>query len=250
MPSTRFLIVCEPRTGSNWLCDLLRSHPRVLCHHEVFHPDALFYDLGHRDGQLAHLGTTQDRDRDPRRFLQQLWREDFGREVVGFKMLNGQAPGVLAELLGDSGVKKVLLRRRSRVRACISLLRARETGSWARTPYDGVSVHVAAHELLDFTRRYEAFYASLRSATRAQPAIETVYEDLQSEPREVERLLHFLGVEAAGVQLRSQLPRQSHDSLREAIRNFDELALELRGTPLGAELEEEPSAESASNSAS
>jgi LPS sulfotransferase NodH len=249
MPTTRFLIACQPRTGSNWLCTLLQSHPRILCHHEVFHPDQIFYAVGHRDGRLAQLGDTRQRDRDPLGFLEQLWRADFGRAAVGIKLLDGQAPEVLARLLADTGVKKLLLRRRSRLRAYVSLLRARETGKWARSAYDGLAVEVRAPELLEFARRYDAYYARLRAATAAQPALEIVYEDLQREPRELERVLGFLGVGAAASPLVAHTEKQSRDSLREAIRNFDELELALHGSALAQELAESCAAQAAGGSA-
>ncbi len=173
MPKTRLLIACQPRTGSNWLCSLLQSHPQILCHHEVFHPDEIYYAVGHRDGRLSHLGSTHERDRDPLGFLEQLWHEDFGRSVVGIKLLDGQAPEVLARLLADTQVRKLVLRRQSRVRAYVSLLRARETGFWARTSYDGVAVRVEARELLespDCARR-PARSLRWRSSTRSSSAI-------------------------------------------------------------------------------
>jgi len=250
MPVTRFLIVCQPRTGSNWLCSLLQSHPQILCHHEVFHPDEIYYAVGHRDGRLAHLGSARDRDADPQGFLERLWREDFGRPVVGIKLLDAQAPELLARLLSDAGVKKVLLRRQSRIRAYVSLLRARASGFWARTSYDGLAVHVEPGELLEFAQRYDAYYARLRAATRSQPALEVVYEDLQRDPCVLARLLDFLGVDSAGVQLGAHLPRQSSDSLQEAISNFGDLAQALRGSALEPELAGDAAAEQASGSAS
>lgn len=248
MPKTRFLIACEPRTGSNWLCALLQSHPKVLCHHEVFHKDEIYYAVGHRDGRLAQLGTTAERDRDPKAFLERLWRADFGRDAVGVKILAGQVPGLLAELLGETGLKKIILRRRSRLRAYVSLLRARETGYWARTSYDGLAVEVEAQAFADFARRYDAFYAGLRSATRSQHAVEVVYEDLQRDPREVERVLDFLDVDSGAAELHSITARQSHDSLREAIRNHEELADCLRGTEWESELAEHGPAQQADRS--
>jgi len=249
MPETRFLIACQPRTGSNWLCAMLQSHPQILCHHEVFHPDEIYYAVGHRDGRLAHLGSARDRDGDPAGFLERLWGEDFGRPVVGIKLLGDQAPEMLARLLCEPGVKKVLLRRQSRLRAYVSLLRARASGFWARTSYDGLAVHVEPRELFEFARRYDAYYAGLRAATRSQPALEVVYEELQRDPLVLARLLDFLGVDAAGVQLGAHLPRQSSDSLQEAIRNFGELAQALRGSALEAELAEGASPEHSSHSA-
>jgi LPS sulfotransferase NodH len=65
----RFVILAAPRTGSNWLCSLLNSHPDVLCHHELFNPSGVFYALGHRDGALD-LGTPEERDRRPLAFLE------------------------------------------------------------------------------------------------------------------------------------------------------------------------------------
>lgn len=237
---TRFVIVCQPRTGSNWLCTLLQSHPSILCHHEVFHPEDIYYAVGHRDGQLEHLGTREERDRDPLGFLERLWEADFGRPIVGLKLHEGHAPAVQARVLADKSVRKVLLRRRSRLRACISLLRARQTGRWARTPYDGVSVVLDPGEVFDFARRYDAFYAGLRAATRTQPALEVVYEDLQRDPRVLARLLEFLGADAGAAELSARTVRQSRDSLREALSNYEELACGLRGSALESELEEAP----------
>lgn len=236
MPRTRFLIACQPRTGSNWLCAMLQSHPQILCHHEVFHADEIYYAVGHRDGRLAHLGSARERDLDPAGFLERLWREDFGRQAVGLKLLGDQAPELRLQLFADTGVKKVVLRRQSRLRAYVSLLRARASGFWARTSYDGLAVHVEPGELLEFARRYDAYYAGLRAATVAQPALEVVYEELQHDPRVLARLLDFLDVDPAGVQLGAHMPRQSSDSPREAISNFAELAQALRGSALEAEL--------------
>ena len=245
MPTTRFLIACEARTGSNWMCGLLNSHPQVLCHHEVFHPEALYYAFGYRDGRLAHLGAIQDRDRDPLRFARALWDEDHGHAAVGFKILAGQVPALLQTLLADTSVRKLILRRRSRVRAYLSLLRARQTGHWAQKSYDGVAVHVEPLQLAEFARRYERYYTELRAATLLQPAREVVYEDLERDPRVLAGVLRFLGVDAQDVELSARNVRQSQDTLVAAIANHAELVDALRGTPLEAELQDDVLAESA-----
>jgi hypothetical protein len=49
---TRFVIFAVPRTGSNWLCSLLNSHPEIICHHEIFNPERIIYSTSYRDGQL------------------------------------------------------------------------------------------------------------------------------------------------------------------------------------------------------
>src|SRR5580693_4511868 len=104
----RFVILAAPRTGSNWLCSLLNSHPEILCHHEVFNPAGIFYALGHRDGTLD-LGTIEERDRRPLEFLERLWRAPLGLPCVGFKMTRGQDERVVQAVLEDRGVRKILL---------------------------------------------------------------------------------------------------------------------------------------------
>lgn len=37
---SRFVIVCNGRTGSNMLVSYLNSHPEILCFNEVFHLNA------------------------------------------------------------------------------------------------------------------------------------------------------------------------------------------------------------------
>jgi hypothetical protein len=104
-------------------------------------------------------------------------------------------------------------------------------------------------ELFDFARRYDAFYSGLRAATRGQPALEVVYEDLRHDPRELARMLEFLGADSGATELRARTERQSRDSLREALSNYEELVYALRGTALEAGLEEAPLARSSSQGA-
>ncbi|MCP9884669.1 hypothetical protein KBY97_05955 [Synechococcus sp. ATX 2A4] len=111
---------------------------------------------------------------------------------MGFKLLTGQAPALLAQLLDEAGVKKVLLRRRSRLRAYISLLRARATGSWSNKSYSHLPVSVEPQSLLEFAQRYDDYYAELRAATLIQPVREVIYEDLLADPAELQQLLAFL----------------------------------------------------------
>jgi LPS sulfotransferase NodH len=237
MPKTRFLILCEARTGSNWLCGLLQSHPQILCHHEVFHAHEQFYAAGFRDGRLSRLGTLAERDADPFGFLERLWREDFGCDAVGFKLLAGQATAVREQLLGDQDVKKVLLRRRSRVRAYLSLLRAQETGCWSHASYGGLRVTIDPQRLLEFCTKYDEFYDSLRSSLDSRVTFEIDYEDLLAGPADLERLLEYLDVSPCARELRPFNARQSNNSLREAILNYEELCLALNGTELEVEMQ-------------
>src|SRR6516164_8567844 len=103
--TTRFVILAAPRTGSNMLCTLLHSHPEILCHHEVFNPNGIFYALGYRNGEID-LGTIDERDRSPIEFLARLWQHPIGFNCFGFKMTRGQDERVLQTVLEDCGIAR------------------------------------------------------------------------------------------------------------------------------------------------
>ena len=94
----RVVVLAAPRTGSNLLCTLLNSHSDVLCHHEIFNPEGIFYAITHRDGSLD-LGSIQARDRAPLAFLDRVWQAHEGKACVGFKMTRGQNEQVLRQSL-------------------------------------------------------------------------------------------------------------------------------------------------------
>ena len=132
--STRFVVLAAPRTGSNWLCTLLDSHPRVVCHREIFHPDGIHAAASLAGAALELGGLVEQRDRDPAGLLARVWAADGGRDAVGFKLNRESTPGGFAAVLDDPGVRKIVLRRDNRVRTCVSELVARQTGAWESLP--------------------------------------------------------------------------------------------------------------------
>jgi len=239
-PRTRFVVIAAPRTGSNWLCTLLDSHPEILCHHEIFNPEGIHYALSHRDGRLD-FGGVAARDRDPLAVLGRVWRETAGHPIVGFKHGLGQSRAVFDAVLADREAKKVVIRRAGRVRTYLSERIAQRTGEWESYPGTElreapVRVEVDARRLREHAARNRAFYRSTAEALAAsgQTALEVLYERLGTAA-ERERVQRFLGVTKV-VELREATRKQNPGALRELIANFDELAAELRGTELFAEL--------------
>jgi LPS sulfotransferase NodH len=238
MSQTRFVILAAPRTGSNLLCTLLNSHPDITCHHELFNPRGVFYAVDRRDGSID-LGDVGERDRDPIGFLDRLWHSDAKASCIGFKMTRGQSDDVMQQLLRDTEVRKILLRRGNRLKTYVSQLIAEQTDLWEaytdadlcndvsrpRIGLDGLRAHTASTD---------RFYADLLEATRGQPVVETMYEDLFSTS-EQERLLRELGA-STRASLRSGSVKQNDRDLRQLIDNFDELEIALRGSPHHAEL--------------
>ena len=242
MPSsTRFIILAAPRTGSNLLCTLLNSHPEVLCHHELFNPEGIFYALDYRDGSL-HLGNMAGRDREPFTFLQRVWENTQGASCVGFKMTRGQNDAVMRSLVEDSGVLKIVLYRKNRIKTFVSELVARQTGQWEAYAGDEVvtgtpKLRVDVESLKAHADLNERFYDDIRHSLQGkrQPCIEMFYEDIFSGSEHI-RLLGFLGVDATQARLAHSSIKQNDSDLRNIIENFHELELALEGSEYLAEL--------------
>jgi len=241
MSDTRFVIFAAPRTGSNYLCTLLNSHPEILCHHELFNPRGIFYALDHRDGSID-LGSVADRDRRPLEFLQDVWLAAAGSTCTGFKMTRDQDDIVIRHLLDDPAVRKIVLRRGNRLKTFVSQLIAEQTDRWeaydrTELPDDVDKVRVDVASLKAHVARNERFYDSILRPLRArrQRFIEVTYEELHSRSQH-HRLLAFLGVKAVDEPLRASSVKQNPCDLRALIANFAEVESELRGSEFADEL--------------
>jgi LPS sulfotransferase NodH len=239
--ATRFVILTAPRTGSNWLCSMLNSHPEIVCHHELFNPAGIHYALDHRGGDL-HLGSKDERDHSPLAFLDRLWREDFGKRVIGFKLNREQNEAVFRYLIADHQIHKLVLMRRNRIKTFVSEQIAASTGLWESyaglgDPRPAVQVRVELAQLFDHIAVNERYYARLRRALQStgQRSLEIAYEDLCAG-KAWPRILNFLRVAASGHELKAATHKQTARDLREVLMNFEELAEALAGTDLETEL--------------
>lgn len=239
--ATRFVILNAPRTGSNYLCTVLNSHPEILCHHEIFNPHVVGVA---RHLQLSGfvLGTMDERERDPEEFLQRVWRHPMGRQCIGFKLCWRQHPAALRAVLSDTGVRKIVLKRRNQIKSFVSLELARQTGEWVvyddappPGPRPRIRIDLASmRETIDFNRRYYEEIETTLAAT-GQGHLELFYEQLFS-PDSLSSALRFLGVAADATALSGQCWKLAPPSLAEVVANFDELSLALRGTALERDL--------------
>lgn len=237
----RFVILAAPRTGSNWVCSMLNSHPEILCHHEIFNPAGIHYALDHRNGDLD-IGTPEERDRAPEMILDRLWQTHFDKRVVGFKLNLGQDRRVFERVLADAAIKKLVLLRRNRIRTYVSEMIAEKTGRWES--YDltdsirpTLRIDVDLNDLMNHIERNRRYFAGISKTleTSGQSFLQVEYEDLMAKA-DWSRLLRFLGVSSRSAELKPGTRKQSHADLRELIVNFVELESALQGSELGAEL--------------
>jgi LPS sulfotransferase NodH len=236
----RFVVLATPRTGSNWLCSLLDSHPDILCHHEIFNPEGIHYALSARGGELD-FGTVTARDREPLHVLDRVWHETLGFPVVGFKLNRGQNPMVLNHVLLDQEVRKIVIKRANRIRTFVSEQIAELTGEWEsyrESHLSGKKIAVTVdpaelHRHVFVNQRfYEDIHASLTDTE--QSAIEVHYEKL-ADPHEVARVLAFLGVSPAAT-LTAGTRKQNPSSLHQLVSNIDDLRIRLEGSELEQDL--------------
>ncbi len=239
---TRFVILAVPRTGSNLLCTLLNSHPQILCHHEVFNPQGVFTALDYR-GQALTVESLQQRDDDPLGFLDRVWQTGSGDASVGFKWTRGQNLEVLKKVVGETDVKKIVLRRRNRVKTFVSEKIAQQTQQWeVYSPLELTMprpvIHVDEGELLEHIAGNQDFYDQLLAdlARDDQPYFQVDYESLQDH-RETARLLEFLDV-PRDVLLTAASVKQNSTDLRDTIDNFFELVSTLPDEALRSELQD------------
>ncbi len=238
----RFVILATPRTGSNWLCSLLDSHPEILCHHEIFNPDGIHYARSYQPEEPLEVATLSDRDRDPEAVLARVWQCDLGHRAVGFKHNRGQNATVLARVLEDKAVRKIVLRRDNRIRTFVSEEIALRTGEWESYPGreiggGGRSLAVVVDQLRWHVRENARHYAAIMQALEVtgQRALELSYERLALAEERL-RALRFLGVDRPELPLHGATRKQNPEALRTLITNFEELAAELQGSDLESEL--------------
>ena len=226
---TRFVILAVPRTGSNLLCTLLNSHPQILCHHEVFNPQGVFTALDYR-GQGLAVESLRQRDHDPLGFLDRVWQTGTDDTCVGFKWTRGQNQDVLKSVLEDTGVKKLVLRRRNRIKTYVSERIAQETQQWEVYSREELTmprprIHVDAVDLLQHIASNQHFYTEVSAAVKpsSQPHLELEYETLFDRRVQI-RMFEFLAVCSPEIPPIAASVKQNSNDLQDTIANFDELA--------------------------
>jgi LPS sulfotransferase NodH len=234
----RYVIIGAERTGTNIVRDLLASHPAVFAGDELFNPVYMRkehipwkLDLTSRLTELNGLRLS-----DPPKFLETLVgiTEEHGYAAIGFKLLYGHGDGdrrVLDYLIQHQTVHVIHVKRRNLLRRFLSEVRATRTGVWwasasAPAPAKPRITLDPATCISDFSynrakqAQYDAYF-------RNHPHIELTYEDVCADLAAARfHATTFLGLPPKGaVRIWSQ--KTGTDSLREAIKNYDDLKKEL-----------------------
>lgn len=246
MNGTRFCVLSNARSGSTALCALLRQHPDVICHREIFSKKKIFTSTSPALN-LPH--TVEDRDRDPLGFLSELERRSLEhRPVFGFKLLFAQQEVALQHVLASEDYRIVMLSRDNTLAQYSSLLIAQATGVWHRSKHQPASEAVRVEFEPDRFRRFSAGVRQLQSDAESELrrrnrewfAVE--YKEI-ADPGKAWAMFEFLGLEPTGQAARCvrTMPqvKQNTPRILDRFSNPDDVAAAMREIGCEAWLDEE-----------
>ena len=104
MQKIKFVIIAEPRTGSNNFIDNINSCDDIECHRELYHPDSVYFNEESRF-DLVNL-----RNDNPVGFFIEQFNLST-KKAFGFKIFNNHNNLFLENILNDVSFKKIILYR-------------------------------------------------------------------------------------------------------------------------------------------
>jgi hypothetical protein len=134
----KFVILAQPRTGTNALVSRLNLIQEVKCHYEVFHKQEVYLSKQLiSEEKLPKLLSVENRDVDPAKFLDELIIEtqssDLGNIIFGFKIFFGHNRQILDHVLADDNWIKIIVFRPNLLEQYLSEKIASVTGQYVMT---------------------------------------------------------------------------------------------------------------------
>lgn len=193
-----FVIVCDARSGSSYLCSALSSHPDLACLQELFRRDKLDSRFGVEPFARAPYS-------DPVAYLRDAYartRAYTGARLAGFKLHYRNHAGALERVLGDPAHRIILLCRRDKLAQWASDRLALITRQWALSKHAG-GIHPQTRvpfRLRRFATYLMRQYAWERYVLRRRPdCLRIDYEDIVP-PGSPAPVLRYLGVAQMDLQ--------------------------------------------------
>jgi hypothetical protein len=222
-----FAIVCEGRTGSNMLVDLLESHSQIECAAELYHPVAGTFKnypgIGHREFLDRHTYTTS-------------------LPIRGLKMpINWilEHPGIVAEFRSDN-YKIVRLDRTNKFEQFLSVKLATLNSNWcSESTYQYQNLRVDPWEWLSFLGARHALQWATDMICGRMESLQISYEQLL-EAESQSSLLTFLGAEPQ--PLKTVKVRMRTRPIHEIVENYSDLVTFFAGSPYAIWFPPQPAA--------
>lgn len=228
MNYTRFVILGQERTGSNFLQMLLASHSSVLSFGEIFNPAE---EIRRRNSAIAK---PLELDDDPVEYLGKYVYKEYPDNVqaVGFRLFysharNNEWKGV-REYLQSPDIKIIHLKRKNLLDRYLSFVLACRSNMWIALQEGKESKTYNEPVTINLAKCFQDFHRSLWYQEEADdffqenPKIEVIYEDLCDDlVGESNRIQDFLELELEELAPKTRKQRTRKKS--EVIANYDDL---------------------------
>ena len=222
LPSKRFIILAEGRSGSTLLVSLLNSSSQIHCDGEILNRSPVLFPRLFIDMQASRCQSS----------------------VYGFKLLDYQLEKVqnvkntkqFLFKLYESGYKFIYLTRCNRLYHALSQINALQKNKFHHGLGDGKleykPIKVDIHKLIDTMDITEATTKSYKGFFKRVPHLRLTYENnLQestSHQTTADQVFSFLGVPSTPVKV--NLVKLMPSSLRDMVENYEELVKAVKAT--------------------
>lgn len=234
---TKFVVISEGRTGSNYLMYLLRSHPEIVMYSELFNRN---------DPKVLEFLKLERRlvknDEDPAEYIsKEVFCPGYPSEVrgVGFKLMYYQArtknwEGLWKYLKETKDIKIVHMMRKNLLARYLSLVLARRENVYITfDAKKGIHKDPIFLDYDDFDAKLNGSVKdrnNIKNFFRGSDYYEVYYENLlENKNEECSRLQEFLNLSYK--TLTSGTIQQRQGSLKEMVMNYDELKEKYKNTP-------------------
>lgn len=236
-PKTRFVIITNGRTGSNYLVSLLLSHPEIYQYGEVIGESNLRRQNIHT--KIRACGSV--------RYVRNCYRKRFYKKAVGVKILYYQFKKYYAEKWGVDDLQDVFtelreepkilvihLKRRNQLKTLVSMELARLTKEYVKREANDtnreVRVHLTPERCTSFFQDVNENEKYFDECFGSHKKLEIYYEDLVTDTETIcKKIMDFLQVKHC--ELKGNTFRQSQRPVSQHIQNFEELKQFFKSTP-------------------
>lgn len=218
-PEVPFLIIGEARTGTNFLADLLRSHPEISVAGEIlnpYNPEGIRTRFRTRTGVIRHIKYS----------LRALKGKCRGAQThIYHFQLHGLPMETLVRTIPT--LRFILIYRQSLAEQFVSWKLATLSGRWVGTSDSAVHKNTISLDVHEFRRWCDAVrqrYAELsRCRSIWERSVLLTYEELCSSPQQVMSQKVFPFLEVKPVLVKTRLRKQNPRPLKQCIENYAEI---------------------------
>lgn len=206
---TKYIVLCDPRTGSTWLHTLLNSSPYIVSYGEYLTEHDVPTDLHSTIWKSHHRSVIA-----------------VGCKIFYEQLLDNRYSHIRSEIISDPNIKIIDLYRESHLEMFVSLKQAEKSNRWSSTKgkeKTDTAFRVDHEEYEGFINKIGKARQEINAQLENHMVYHLAYEQLLANEadvlREVQEFINVLPGE-----LFSLLKKQSNLSLRHRIENFDDLA--------------------------